>query len=177
VHKPSCENLFHAGVIVRTGYRLYFELPVIAPLWFPFFINNHRTHIGKPADIGNVEGFHAMDIFKLKQSGYLADRSYGASFLPFNALFVLAQDKLRILCRQFHQLFLISFSWNAQINSAAFSCAEPFFQNFDIVYLFLKHQFLRNIRRSRIELLYKIQQNLSIVTARHMGHVKMLPPD
>ena len=90
MHKPSCQNFFHAGIIIWPGNRLYFKFPIIAPLGLSLFVDHHRPHIGKTADIGNIEGFHAVNIFQSEQPGYFPNRSYGTPFFSLNALLVLA---------------------------------------------------------------------------------------
>ncbi len=84
---------------------------------------------------------------------------------------------MRVLGRQLHQLFFGSLLRHAQIDPAAFTAAQPLFQDLDVRDLLLQHQFPRNIGRARIKLLHKIQQDLRRVIPLHMGHIEMLPAD
>ena len=51
VAEAAGKDLPHAGIVVGPRNRFDAELPVIAPLGFPVFIDYHGSDIGKTADV------------------------------------------------------------------------------------------------------------------------------
>ena len=152
VGQPSGQHLFHACVIIRSLHSPDTELPVIRSLGPSLFIHHHGSHRLKSADIGDIVSFHPFQSRKAQKLRDLLHSAYGPAFLPADPLPVLGEHHLGILIRQFHQLFLFSFSRHLDMHLLSPPARQPFFDEGLVRDLVLKHQQPRNIRRPCVKL-------------------------
>ena len=127
VCKTSCQDFFHACVVVWPLHGFDTEFAVIASFWFAAFKDCHGSDRLETADIGNIIGFHSYQIWQIQPAGNFFHRPDCASFFSFDTIFVLSQDNLCILRGKLNQFFPGTFFRYFDVHLLPFSLSEPLF--------------------------------------------------
>ena len=165
VRKSSRQHFFHTCVIIWALHALNLEFAIIIPFRFSSLIHNHRTNRSKSTRIGNIISFHSHDSLQSEKRFNLFYSANGSSFLTFDSLFIFCQNHKCILPCKLHQFFFLSLLRHGNTHPMTSAASEPLFQKLCLFHFRLQHQFSRNIRCTRIELLNKTLQNLSIASS------------
>ena len=175
--KPPGEHFFHRRVVVGPLNGFYPELPVIVALGPSILIHHHGAHRFKTADIGNIEGFYPAHAGKSQPFSDLVHGADGPKLLPLDLFLILRQNKKRVFRRQLHQPFLLSLFGNHEFHALAPPFRKPLSHQLHFIKLLLGPDLPGNKRRSRIELLDKASQDLSVLLRRRGGNMEMLSSD
>ena len=133
--KASGQHLPHAGIIVGSMHGLNTELAVIAPSRRSILENNHGSDRLKTADIGNIIGFHTVNIGETDPRTDLLHCSRRTLLRTADLLCILLQNHHRVLMRQLDKPFLLSLFGNNDTNLITAPLAEPACNHFLILYL------------------------------------------
>ena len=169
------QHLFHAGIIVRSFHGADLEFPVIAGLWFSFFVNDHGSHGFETTDVRNIKSLHPGNIFQPQKVGNLLHGADGAPFFPPDLFPVLSQDHFCISFCQFHQFLFGALFRHPNTNPASPATAEPLLDQCCFLDFLLDHDLLRDKGGTGIKLFDKTVKDLTLRVLRCHLKIKMIP--
>ena len=171
------QHLSHAAIIVSALDAFYLKLSVIIPLWSAVLIDDHRTDRLKSIRVGDIIRFHPRDPVDFQERRDLLHRSDRPALLALQALFILCQNKPRVLSCQLHKLLLGAFLWDPQSYLLPSLRCQPGLQELSVLHVFLEHQLSRYIRCPRIVLLDKAVQDAAPALSLRDPQVKVISAD
>ena len=177
VAEAPCEHLFHAGVVIGARHCFDPEFAVIAALRSPLLIDNHGSHVGESADVGNIEGLHAVCLLKPEQLLDLPNSADSPSLFSLEPLTVLVKDKSRVGVGEFDQFLFLSLYRHTQDHFAALDGSQPLFEQFPVLQFAGQKDLPGDRRSSPVELFDKLGQDIRFLPSCHVRHIEVLAAD